>query len=130
MVDLLAALAEGARSYVEDIGAEVRRDLARAAWAMAAIFAVLVLGALGIALASAAIMLAAWESYRVAAAATLAALYLGIAGFGLWKLRSLAARPAAPTSADALEGALAVARWVAGGVVLYSVARKLNRFLR
>ena len=130
MVDLLAALAGAARSYVEEIGAEVRRDLARAAWAMAAVFAVLVLGAMGIVLASAAIMLAAWESYRVAAAASLATLYLGSAGFALWKLRSLAARPAAASSANALEGALAVARWVAGGVVLYSVARKLNRILR
>jgi hypothetical protein len=90
----------------------------------------IILGALGIVLASAAIMLAAWESYRVAAAATLAALYLGTAGFALWKLRSLAAGPAGPSSANALEGALAVARWVAGGVVLYSVARKLNRILR
>ena len=119
---------ESALGWLQEIGGAVRADLRRAAWAAVALFVVLVLGGLGIVLASAAVMLAAWESYRVAAAASLAVLYLAVAAFALWKVRTLAAATS-NRSADPIEGALAVARWVAGGVVLYSVVRKLNRML-
>ena len=127
--ELIAGIAGLAHSRVEVAGAELREELSHAAGLMVGGLAVLALGGLAVAFASAAVLIAAWETHRLAAAIGLAAFYFAAAGLVLWRLQQRAAARPRPFDATlrTLGHDATVARGVAAGVLLVSILKRLIR---
>jgi uncharacterized membrane protein YqjE len=117
------------RARLAELGAQLRDDLRRAALLAFACAGAMIFGALALVLFSAAIMIAAWESYRLEAALLLASVFAALAGLAGWSVRRLQQAQAAPSSLATVDGMVSIARWVAGGIVLYSIARRVSRAL-
>ena len=145
---LLGSASGFARSRLELFGTELREEQARFAWLLLGGCGAIVLVALTLAVASAAVILASAEAYRVAAASSLALLFAGAAAFAVLRVRSmLAARPGAfgaslaelDLDRDELVGrshqartALAdsggeLTRLVSLGVLAYAIGKRLGR---
>lgn len=125
--DLLAGVAGLARSRVEVAGAELRAEMSHAAGLVVGGFAALALGGLAVVFASAAVLIAAWETHRLAAAIGLAAFYFAAAGLVLWQLQQRAAARPRPFDGTlrSLEHDASVARGLAAGVLLVSLLKRL-----
>jgi uncharacterized membrane protein YqjE len=93
---LLAGLVALGRTRFELFSTELQEEIARQATTLLYAFVVLVLGALAALCGAIALLIAAGEDYRLAAAITLAALFAVLAAAVAWRWRSFArARPAA-----------------------------------
>jgi uncharacterized membrane protein YqjE len=117
------------RARLAELGALLAQDLRRAALIVLACAAALIFGGLALALLSAAIMIAAWESYRIEAAVLLALTFAALAVLAAWNARRMQRTEEAGSSLATVDGMVSIARWIAGGIVLYSMVRRLNRAL-
>lgn len=147
MLDSLRALlgsATGiAHTRLELLGADLRQERARMTAAVLLSIAVLFFAAIGIVFAAFAIMLAAWDHFRLGAAALLALAFLAAAVYGGFRLQRFAqeqprmfeaslaalegdreqlARPA--PKARLAERAVEAGQWIAAGLMLYTVVRR------
>ena len=86
---LAASLVALAHTRLELLGTELQEELARVVLALLYSFAALSFAALGIAFAGVAIVIAAWDSHRLAAAVVLALVFLALGGLGAWVVRRL-----------------------------------------
>jgi uncharacterized membrane protein YqjE len=84
---LLASSVALMHGRLELAGAELRREQARTLGLLLAALASLLLLALGIAFAAVTVMIAAWEQYRLAAAAALTVLFLSGGAVTAYRLR-------------------------------------------
>jgi len=145
---LLGGMAGLAHSRLALLGSELREEGARVRSTLVGAFAAILLGALGLAFAGAAAVLALDESHRAAAAAGLALAFVaGGAYAGWWVQRVMAAKPGVfsgslaelerdrlalatesqSARASLAEGGEELLRLVSIGVMAYTIARRLRR---
>ena len=86
---LAASLVALAHTRLELLGTELQEEVARVVLALLYSFAAVSFAALGIAFAGIAILVAAWDSHRLAAAVVLALVFLALGGLGAWVVRRL-----------------------------------------
>ena len=143
---LLGNAAGVAHARLELLGEDLRAERSRLAAAGLLSVALLYFAALGIAFLAFTVMLAAWDHFRLGAAAGLAFLFLAAAGWAAWRLREEAraqprlfdatlsalerdrerlARPA--PAPDAAETAVRAARWIGAALMLVSLLRRVLR---
>src|SRR5689334_17817301 len=87
---LLANVVALAHTRVELLGTELREEMARTGVMLLAALSAWFFGALGIAFTALAIIFAAGEGHRLAAAVTLAVLFFCCCAAGIWALRRVA----------------------------------------
>jgi uncharacterized membrane protein YqjE len=86
---LAASLVALVHTRLELFGTELQEELARLVLALILSFAAVFFAGLGIAFVGMAIVVAAWENHRLAAAVGLAIFFLGLGGIGAWAVRRL-----------------------------------------
>lgn len=145
---VLGGVAGLAHARLALLGSELREEGVRVRSTLVGAFAAVTLGGLGVAFAGAAIVLAADESHRVAAAALFALLFIsGALGSAWYVHRLLAAKPGVfggslaelERDREALvaesrsartslaEGGEELLRLASIGVMAYTIARRLRR---
>lgn len=148
---LLSGVAGLAHSRLALLGVELREEGTRVRSTLVGAFAAILLGALGLAFAGGAMVLAVDESHRAAAAAGLALAFLaGGAYAGWWVQRLMAAKPGVfsgslaelehdreallgesrAARASLAEGGEELLRLVSIGVMAYTIARRFRRDLK
>ncbi len=144
---LLGGAVRLAHSRLAILGVELREEAARVRSTLVGAFAAIVLGALGLAFAGAALVLAAGETHRVAATAALGIVFLaGGLYAGWWVQRILAAKPSVfggslaelardrealigesqAARASVADGGEELLRLASIGVMAYTLARRLK----
>lgn len=147
---LLASVLGLAHARLELLGAELQQELSRLVALLVGSLAALFFVGLGIAFVAATVMIAAWDSHRLAAASSLAVVFLALGAALAWRVQSrLGAgarlfnaslreleqdRAALAASAGELvpvartfERGIALGQWVAAGVMVYQLLRRVFR---
>ncbi|HET7197150.1 MAG TPA: phage holin family protein, partial [Burkholderiales bacterium] len=145
---LLGGFSRLAHGRLALLGAELREEGARVRATLVGAFGAIMLGALGLAFAGGALVLALDESHRAAAAAGLAIVFLAGGGYAAWWVqRIMAAKPGVFSASlaelerdrEALvaesrsargslaEGGEELLRLASIGVMAYTIARRLRR---
>lgn len=101
--NLLASLAGLARTRLELLSTELHTELAYLAATLLGALAALLLATLGLAFAGLAIVIAAGEEHRLAAAVSLAVVFLALAAAAGWSLRRIAPATRRPFSGSLAE---------------------------
>jgi len=144
---LLGNAAGVAHARLGLLGEDLRAERSRLGVTALLSLALLYFAALGIAFLAFTVMIAAWDHFRLGAAAGLATLFLAGAGWAAWRLRAeartqprlfdatlsalerdrerLARPPAAP--ADAADTVVRAARWAGVTLMLISIVRRVLR---
>ena len=147
MRGLLAGLTGLVHDRLALLGTELREEVVRARWMVVHSLSAVLLGALGLAFAGLALVMSVAETYRPVAAAGIAVLFAGGAGYAVWRARcSISKRQAFSASlaelerdrsafaersqaerkslADASRQILSI---VSIGLMAYDIARRLKR---
>jgi uncharacterized membrane protein YqjE len=147
---LLASALGIAHARLELVGAELQQELSRLVALLVGSLAALFFAGLGVAFVAATVMIAAWDSHRLAAAISLAIVFLAAGAALGWRVQSrLGAstrmfdaslreleqdRAALAASAGELvpvartfERGIALGQWVAGALMLVQLVRRVFR---
>lgn len=140
---VLASAAGAANKRLELLGADVRAERSRIAASAALALAALFFAGLGVVFLAFTVMVAAWDHFRLGAAALLSLSFLAAAGYAAFRLQGFArsqprvfeaslaqlerdreqlARPA--PRVRLVEGALQAGQWIGAALVLVSVVRR------